>query len=240
MRKHNVQCLLMGGQACVLYGAAEFSRDTDLAILADRQNLARLQEALDALEAVCIAVPPFQAEYLDMGLAVHFRCKHIDALNMRVDVMAKLRGVEPFDVLWRRRTTIQYEEHLIDVMGLPDLVQAKKTQREKDWPMIQRLVEAHYFENRDHPNAEQVVFWLTELRTPSLLVDVAQRFPDKCRRLAPSRELLRWAEDGSEPDVRSALVDEQQHMMAVDRQYWAPLVEKLVELRTSARHAKDE
>ncbi len=25
----------MGGQACVFYGAAEFSRDTDLAILAD-------------------------------------------------------------------------------------------------------------------------------------------------------------------------------------------------------------
>jgi len=27
MREHLVQCLLMGGQACVLYGAAEFSRD---------------------------------------------------------------------------------------------------------------------------------------------------------------------------------------------------------------------
>ena len=36
MRKHQVQCLLMGGQACVLYGAAEFSRDTVLAILASK------------------------------------------------------------------------------------------------------------------------------------------------------------------------------------------------------------
>ena len=33
----------MGGQACVLYGAAEFSRDTDLVILADERNLARLR-----------------------------------------------------------------------------------------------------------------------------------------------------------------------------------------------------
>lgn len=33
----------MGGQACVLYGAAEFSRDTDLAILASPANLARLR-----------------------------------------------------------------------------------------------------------------------------------------------------------------------------------------------------
>ena len=30
----------MGGQACVFYGAAEFSRDTDFAILADAANLA--------------------------------------------------------------------------------------------------------------------------------------------------------------------------------------------------------
>jgi hypothetical protein len=27
MRTHGVEALLMGGQACVLYGAAEFSRD---------------------------------------------------------------------------------------------------------------------------------------------------------------------------------------------------------------------
>jgi hypothetical protein len=32
MAAHQVQCLLMGGQACVFYGAAEFSRDSDFAI----------------------------------------------------------------------------------------------------------------------------------------------------------------------------------------------------------------
>jgi len=30
MRKNGVQALLMGGQACVFYGAAEFSRDLGL------------------------------------------------------------------------------------------------------------------------------------------------------------------------------------------------------------------
>jgi hypothetical protein len=42
IRAHRVRALLMGGQACVLYGAAEFSRDIDLAILTDPDNLARL------------------------------------------------------------------------------------------------------------------------------------------------------------------------------------------------------
>ena len=60
MRAHRVRALLMGGQACVFYGAAEFSRDTDLAIVADAGNLARLRRALDDLQAEVIAVPPFE------------------------------------------------------------------------------------------------------------------------------------------------------------------------------------
>ena len=69
IRAHRVHALLMGGQACVFYGAAEFSRDTDLC-------------------------------------------------------------------------------YSINLMSLPDLVQAKKTQRDKNWPMLRRLVEVNYFENR--------------------------------------------------------------------------------------------
>jgi hypothetical protein len=53
----------MGGQACVLYGAAEFSRDTDFAILSTPENLAKLQPALDELQAGCIAVPPFRVRF---------------------------------------------------------------------------------------------------------------------------------------------------------------------------------
>ena len=71
---HEVRYLLMGGQACVLYGAAEFSRDCDVAILCEPQNLARLQQALDELHAEPITVPPFNEEYLRHGHAVHFRC----------------------------------------------------------------------------------------------------------------------------------------------------------------------
>jgi len=41
----------MGGQACVFYGAAEFSRDTDLALLASSANLDRFRAALARLGA---------------------------------------------------------------------------------------------------------------------------------------------------------------------------------------------
>ncbi len=95
----------MGGQACVFYGAAEFSRDTDLLILADAENLKRLTSALRELQADCIAVPPFQAEYLYRGHAINFRCQHPEARDMRVDLMSVLRGVERFPDLWKRHNS---------------------------------------------------------------------------------------------------------------------------------------
>lgn len=69
MREHRVRALLMGGQACVFYGAAEFSRDTDFAILASPANLARLKRALTGLRAELIAIPPFAAKFLLRGHA---------------------------------------------------------------------------------------------------------------------------------------------------------------------------
>ncbi len=92
IREHGVEALLMGGQACVLYGAAEFSRDADFAILASPDNLGRLQRALDDLQAEVIAVPPFEVQYLQRGHAIHFRCRHPDTKGFRVDVMARLRS----------------------------------------------------------------------------------------------------------------------------------------------------
>src|ERR1017187_6980606 len=175
MRAHRVRALLMGGQACVFYGAAEFSRDTDLAIVADVANLARLRRALDDLQAEVIAVPPFELKYLRRGHAIHFRCRHPEALRMRVDVMAKMRGVDAFPKLWKRRTTIELPDGTrCDLGWRPDLVQARKTQRDKRWPMIPRLVEAHYFQNSAKSNPAQIRLWLLELRTAQLLVELAE------------------------------------------------------------------
>jgi hypothetical protein len=159
MRAHGVEALLMGGQACILYGAAEFSRDADFAVLASPENLDRLTGALGELQAEVIAVPPFDVRYLERGHAIRFRCRHPDAPGMRVDVMSRLRGVDPFHELWARRTTWDLPEGFqIESLSLPDLVRSKKTQRDKDWPMIRRLVEVSYDEGYAAPMPEQIGF----------------------------------------------------------------------------------
>jgi hypothetical protein len=226
----------MGGQACVFYGAAEFSRDTDFVILADAANLARLRRALAELQAEPIAAPPFALKHLRRGHAIHFRCQHPEALRMRVDVMAQMRGVDSFASLWRRRTTLQIPGgEKCDLLSLPDLVQAKKTQRDKDWPMIRRLVEAHYFQHRTKPKPAQIRFWFQELRTPELLMELDRRYPAICQRLAEERPLLAHAIGGASDALEQALLAEETAERQRDKEYWLPLKAELEKLRHAKR-----
>lgn len=233
---HHVRYLLMGGQACVFYGAAEFSRDCDIAILCEPENLSRLQSALHDLRAVPIAVPPFESQYLLRGHAVHFRCQATEAENIRLDVMAKMRGVAPFGELWARRTTITDDTGaVIELMSLLDLVAAKKTQRDKDWPMLRRLVEAHFVAHLSQPTRDDIYFWLTASRTSEMLLRLAAAHPQSTRELAQQRPLLVHAIQNDQHALDRALAEEQEAERAADEQYWKPLKAELEQLRARLR-----
>lgn len=232
LSSHRVQCLLIGGQACILYGGAEFSRDTDIAILTSPENLQRLEKALEELQASTIAVPPFASEYLRRGHAVHFRCAHPDASGMRIDIISVMRGVDSFGEIWSRRTTVEVAPgESYDVIALPDLVRSKKTQRDKDWPMIRRLIEANYVANRENPTAEQIEFWLLESRTPYLLREVAAAHPAIARRLSDRRPFLASINGMGDRELEDALDAEEKREREIDREYWKPLREELERLR---------
>ena len=246
IRRYDVPALLMGGQACVLYGAAEYSRDLDLAVLATEAALPRLTAALEALQATVIAVPRFELHYLTRGHAVHFSVPPDADLGpvppLRVDVMSCMRGVAPFEDLWDRRTTIALadpsskEEVQVDVMSLGDLVNAKKTQRDKDWPMLRRLVDASYASARETDiSDEQIDFWLAQLRSPEFLREAITRFPEQATR-SHRRAVMAARENG---DVADALANEQATEMAADRAYWEPLRRELEVLRHAARRPVD-
>jgi hypothetical protein len=222
----------MGGQACILYGAAEFSRDTDFVVLHSKENLARLRQALGELDAEQVFLPPLEAEFLARGHACHLRSRHPEALGFRIDVMSVLRGCDPFEQLWSRRETIDLPGLPgVAVLSLPDLVLAKKTQRDKDWPMIRRLVEADYERNRSRPAAEQLVFWIRESRTPAHLIELAGVAPSLIARETPRRPLLGLVASGDGAALEKALLEEQEAERARDREYWKPLREELAALR---------
>jgi hypothetical protein len=226
----------MGGQACVFYGAAQVSKDIDFLVLAEPENFARLQAALAELQADRIAVPPFDPAALSRGHAVHFRCRAPGVEGLRVDVMTRLRAMPEFKPLWERRTTLVDDEGVeYHLLCIPDLVQAKKTQRSKDWPVIELLVTIHYRENTCEATDDRVVFWLREARTPELLVEVCQRYPTHAAELAPHRPLIRLAIERSIDDLRTALDVEVRAEQARDRDYWEPLRRELEQFRRDHR-----
>jgi hypothetical protein len=222
----------MGGQACIAYGAAEFSRDVDVAVLCSAGNLRRLRLALEELAAAPVLAPPLEESYLRRGHACHFRCRTPEVAGLRVDIMSVLRGCDAFEKLWERREVLPSRElGRVNLLSLPDLVVAKKTQRDKDWPMIRRLVEADYFRHKSGPKPGQVEFWLRELRTPELLVELVRRRPALARRLEATRPLLRAAATGNLHRLGKALEGEQASERIADRAYWAPLRKELEVLR---------
>jgi hypothetical protein len=220
----------MGGQACVFYGAAEFSRDLDLLVLADAASIETLRSALSDLGAEQIAVPAFEKDYLERGHAVHFRCRREDVSGLRIDLMSALRGVDPFEDLWSRRTTIEVEGEPVDLLSIGDLVRAKKTQRDKDWPMIRRLVEQSYFASTAGEDAD-IDFLLRELRTPDLLIEAVTNYSEEAARLAPSRPAIEAARKHDLDAVAAAIEEEEREERRKDREYWAPLKSELEKLR---------
>jgi hypothetical protein len=144
IRKSGARTLLMGGQACVFYRAAEFSRGLHLLVLADAENLASLQAAVGSLNAELIGAPPLnraiccESTQCISGAAAPASpdCGSISWPRYEVCLVS----LKP----WERRTTIEIDAEPIDLLSIQDLVCAKKTPADKGWPMIRRLVEQRY------------------------------------------------------------------------------------------------
>lgn len=231
-QKHKVKSLLIGGQACIIYGAAEFSRDSDFVVLCAQDNLERLKKALKALKAELIYVPPLDADYLERGQACHFRCNAEDVKKLRIDVMSRLRGCAPFDKLWKRRKTIRLKGGAkIDVVGLSDLVQSKKTQRDKDWLMLKLLVENDIVLNKNNPAQGQIKWWFLESRNVQSLINLAKVYPEIARESVAARPLLSSLINLDTQELSSRLQEEELRERRKDIEYWAPLRKELETLR---------
>lgn len=224
LRRRRVRSLLMGGQACILHGAAEFSRDVDFAVAPTAANLDRLRAALSDLSAERLYFPPLAREPLLRGHACHFRCRARGVSGLRIDVMSVMRNADRFDRLWARRVRMALPgAGEIGVMSVPDLARIKKTQRDKDWPMVRRLVEADILRRRGVPPPSRVRFWFEECRTPELLLDLARLYPKRALEVARRRPAVAAARRGRVREIERCLRHEETRERAMDRAYWAPL-----------------
>ena len=150
--------------------------------------------------------------------------------------MSRLRDLADFNDLWERRTVIgDAEGNEFHLLSVPDLVQAKKTQRSKDWPVIEALVSIHFRENAATPQPKWVMFWLTEARSPELLIELVTRFPAEAATALAARPLLALARTDTLPELRAALDAEVRVEQEKDRLYWEPLKREMEAFRRAER-----
>lgn len=227
--------LLIGGQACILYGAAEFSRDIDFTIATSPLSLEFWNKALGELRAKIIFFPPFEQKYLEKGHACHFRCHHPEAEGLRIDVIGRMRGCSDFSVLWNRCNLFNLPVlGDVNVISLSDLVSSKKTQRDKDWLMIRRLVEVDYITRIESATQEDIIWWLKECRTPEYLKEIAMKFHN----LLPKIEERPWLKnimECFEEKIEAYLEKEMKRIKEEDRKYWKPLIQELERMRILSR-----
>lgn len=177
-KKHNVQCLLIGGQPC------------------------------------------------------HFRCHNKDVENLRVDVLSILRGCDPFDQLWKRKNTVSLKSgEIINVISLRDLVQSKKTQRDKDWFMLKRLVDNDIFLHKKNPSKDHLNWWFKECRNLEILIKLVNQYPDAAQKSVKDRPLLMAAIQSKREKLKEKFEQEENLERQKDREYWAPLKKELESLR---------
>jgi hypothetical protein len=146
--------------------------------------------------------------------------------------MSRMRGVDPFSKLWKRREELRLPGvGIVGLLALPDLVKAMKTQRDKDWPMIRRLIEADVARRSGDADDLRVDFWMRECRTVNVLRELARRYPEAARRAAPGRPALRAILQGGNSKAAAMLRKEVDAERARDRRYWAPLRRELEKWR---------
>ena len=235
LREFEVPTLLIGGQACILYGGAEFSRDLDLMLAAAPDVLPRLDKALAALQADLIAVPQLSAELLNRGHAVHFRCRRADVADLRLDFMTKPPRLPDPAAIWRRRVVFDFDFGPVSVVALEDLIATKKTQRDKDWATIGMLIEADMVAHQATAADDHVALWIREARDADMLIELASAYPRMALDCAVDRPLLLSAINSDRDRLELELATEQIRGKQADREYWAPLRLELEQMRHEQR-----
>ncbi len=129
--------LLISGQACVLYGASQFTEDIDFWIESSIQNFRAFLRAMAKVKATVYKLsPPITPFYIRKGHGFYFRIGD----DWYIDVMGKPPRVGKFSSALERARRIKTEWGALMVVAPEDLVLLKRTNRPADYEAISNLV----------------------------------------------------------------------------------------------------
>lgn len=126
LNRHEVDFVLIGGQAAILLGSARATFDIDIAYARDRRNLERLANALRELGASLRGAPddvPFllDAETLQRGMNFTFTTRFGP-----LDILGEPAGAPPYAELKRAAVATEVAGSLIPAASIDHLIAMKE------------------------------------------------------------------------------------------------------------------
>jgi len=154
LRDHGVEFVVIGGFAVVLHGVERATKDVDVVPEQSRENLARLWDALVALEARPDELADFRLEEMPMPFSLEGLIEGggnwvLMTRLGRIDVMQWVAGVESYDELRANAASDEVPEvgGAVWFAGLDDLLAMKREAgRPQDLIDITALRMAHGLE----------------------------------------------------------------------------------------------
>jgi len=111
--RHEVRYLIIGGLAFIYYAKPRFTKDMDLWIGPDTENVARANRALAEFGSPHLLEAGRRDEVLQLGVAPN-----------RIDLLQDPDGVD-FDVAWSRRVAGRYGRAKVNWVDLDSLIEIK-------------------------------------------------------------------------------------------------------------------
>lgn len=243
LKDNRVDYLLISGQAAVLYGAAVFSEDIDLWVDPSEENLSRFVVALRQNGARYYKLTPaLTAGHALDGHGFHFTLGAED--ETFIDVMGKPPRTKGFAQAMAGANSLETDWGRLNVVGIPDLVELKKTQRLEDYPVIS-LLALRLARTAPKPISGELTAWaLDHLFTIASLKEFLEQNPAAIQNvtggststLRRANEELRTGEDFSDATERALRQEIHARITALqekDRAYWKRIIQDLKRLRTA-------
>jgi hypothetical protein len=238
-------CLVIGGQASILYGAAQFTQDLDIWLRPAMAAVRALVRALAGLGArVHKLTPPLRLSTVRRGHGFHFIVPQRGEGDLYLDVMGRPPRVGGFARAWARAELMGTPWGRLRVVAVEDLVELKKTNRPGDYEVISRLARLRLV-REPRPSSRLVAWALANAFVVEDLAAIvaahASTIPRAARSDRAVAPLLHAAGRGRPPTHRE--LDQVERVLArraltlqrAGRAYWRPLIDELRTLRAAGR-----
>jgi hypothetical protein len=176
------RAVICSGQAVVLHRLAIMSKDGDWILREDAEALGHVLKVLSEHEATYRFGAPLDVRWMSGGWSSHFQFRD-GPVRVRTDFFTRPPRISAARLaeLWREQ-----EGREVPFVGLTDLAELKKTNRERDYAVIGELA------RRMTSASDQ----LLHSRSARDLIKLARQHPDLVSELSLRRPLLQWAGSG--------------------------------------------